>query len=75
MAKETANEGGRKYGANNCSVTMEGTDMVIRLDTTVILHAAGTENKAGKERKRNLIATTGGFAVAGSCQVSLNVTS
>lgn len=65
----------RKYGANNVSITMDGTDIVIRVDATVQLHAAGTPNAQGKERKRNLVATTSGFSTVGSCQVSLNVTS
>jgi len=64
-----------KYGSNNVDIRMDGDDLVIRLNTKTILHAAGTPKANGQERKRNLIATTGGFQGCGSVQVSLNVTS
>lgn len=64
-----------KYGPNNVHVTMEGSDVVIRCDASVILAAAGTPNKAGKERPRNLVATTRGFIGVGPVQLSLNITS
>lgn len=66
---------GPKYGNGNVSITMEGNDIVLRIDSEVILHKAGTLNTQGKERKRDLVATTAGFATIGSRQVSLNVTS
>ena len=64
-----------KFGPNNVQLSMDGSDLLIRVDPSVILHAAGTPNKAGQERKVNLVATTRGFASMGSVQVSLNVTS
>lgn len=73
MAEKAQNKA--KYGAGNASITMEENDIVIRVESGRVLHAAGTANKDGKERKRNLVATTSGFATVGACQVSLNVTS
>ncbi len=87
MAKDT-NTGGtdQKYGPKNCSVSMEGDDIVIRVHTKSISHNRnGTPCKAGspnptvkdpdKIRAVDLIGTTGGFARIGECGVSLNVTS
>lgn len=63
------------YGSNNVDIRMEGNDLVIRLNTKTILHKAGTLKADGKERKMNLVATTGGFQNCGQVRVSLNVTS
>ena len=75
----------RKYGRNNISMTLEGSDIVIRIDTRVMAQnvdgsdkAIGTPNptKADPSNKRmvNLIGTSGGFSGVGPCQVSVNVT-
>ena len=75
----------RKYGRNNISMTLEGSDIVIRIDTRVMAQngdgtdkAAGTPNPTksdpNKKRAVNLIGTSGGFSGVGPCQVSVNVT-
>lgn len=76
----------RKYGRNNLSMSLEGTDIVIRIDTGALaLNADGTEKAVGtpnptkndpnKKRMVNLVGTSGGFSGVGLCQVSVNVTS
>ncbi len=92
MAKETVKalmENGHllsKFGRNNFHVEMDGTDLLIRIDTSSIaLNADGTPKKAGspnptksdphKLRVVDLIATSSGFKGVGTCQVSCNVTS
>ena len=76
----------RKYGRNNLSMTLDGSDIVIRIDTKALaLNADGTEKAAGtpnptktdpnKKRAVNLVGTSGGFSGVGPCQVSVNVTS
>lgn len=84
MATETAKES--KYGRNNIHLSMDGTDLLIRIDTAAMaLNADGTPKRAGtpnptkadpnKIRSVDLIATSGGFKGIGACQVSCNVTS
>ena len=76
----------RKYGRNNISMVLDGTDIVIRIDTKALAqNADGTDKAAGtpnptkldpnKVRMVNLVGTSGGFSGVGSCQVSVNVTS
>lgn len=76
----------RKYGRNNISMDMDGTDIVIRIDGRVLaLNNDGTSKAAGtpnptkdnpnKVRGVDLVATSGGFKGIDSFQVSLNVTS
>lgn len=76
----------RKYGRNNISVTLDGADIVIRIDSKALaLNADGSEKAAGtpnptksdpnKKRAVNLVGTSGGFTGCGECQVSVNVTS
>lgn len=76
----------RKYGRNNISMTLEGTDIVVRIDSKALaLNADGTEKAVGtpnptkadpnKIRAVNLVGTSGGFSGVGECQVSVNVTS
>lgn len=75
----------RKYGRNNISMVLEGSDIVIRIDTNVMAqNADGSDKTAGspnptqsdpnKVRKVDLIGTSGGFSGVGACQVSVNVT-
>lgn len=76
----------RKYGRNNILMVLEGTDIVIRIDSTKMAlnpdstpKAAGSPNPTkddpNKKRVVNLIGTSGGFATVGECRVSVNVTS
>lgn len=76
----------RKYGRNNIRMSLEGTDIVIRIDSKeMALNVDGTEKAAGspnptkddpnKKRAVNLIGTSGGFTTVGECRVSVNVTS
>ncbi len=75
----------RRYGRNNISMTLDGSDIVIRIDTKVLAqNADGTDKAAGtpnptktdpnKLRMVNLVGTSGGFSGVGACQVSVNVT-
>lgn len=75
----------RKYGRNNISMTLEGTDIVIRIDgTATALNGDGSEKVSGspnptkdnpnKVRVVDLVGTSGGFTGMGECQVSVNVT-
>lgn len=72
-----------KYGPGNMSATLEGTDLVIRVDTTHVVKPRGEtmpDNRKGaaegatKLRPTNLIASSGGFIGVGAVRVSLNVT-
>lgn len=76
----------RRYGRNNISMSLDGSDIVIRIDTgAMALNPDGSDKAAGtpnptkedptKKRVVNLIATSGGFATVGECRVSVNVTS
>lgn len=70
------------FGPNNASFTMEGDDIVIRVNSKGMAvntdgspKLVGTPNKDKQPRKTNLVATSGGFKGVGMCNVSLNVTS
>lgn len=84
MAKEMVEA--RKYGRNNLHLSMDGTDIVIRIDTSAMaLNVDGTSKLTGtpaptkkdpnRVRSVDLIATSAGFKGIGSLQVSCNVTS
>ena len=74
-----------KYGPKNFSLSMDGDDIVIRLDSKGISHAKDgtactmgapnpTKDEPGKTRAVDLVATSGGFKSIGACNVSVNVT-
>jgi hypothetical protein len=82
---ETANTD--KYGPRNVLVLMEGDDLVIRVDTKRIIGSKGDlknpdradddayANDPKNTRKKNLVATSGGFMGSpdGRVDISLNV--
>lgn len=83
----TNEDGGRgqKYGKKNLQLALEGSEIILRIDTKGIAHnasgnpcVAGSPNPSkadpGKVRVVDLIATSGGFASVGDCKVSVNVT-
>lgn len=76
---------GPKYGQKNLSMTLDGDDIVIRIDSKGISHGKdGSECLAGspnptkdnpsKTRSVDLVSTSSGFKGIGPCSVSVNVT-
>ena len=91
MAKEQTNgtdgTAQGKYGPQNMMVSMDGDDLILRIDTTQIIGRKGElkdpermdddeyANNPKNTRKRDLIATSNGFMRNGVVSISLNVLS
>jgi hypothetical protein len=71
-----------KHGPSNLTMTMDGSDIVLRFSPAAIIKPKGEvlpgdkldANGQPKRRVYDLVSTSHGFTPFGGCRVSLNVT-